>query len=117
MVVFRSSANADTALDFLRWFTSRDMQLRWARELGQIPVNREAFEESARTAGPPLGVFLEQLRTAKPLQQVPKMDQIEDRVINPALELALKGQSTPEEIMREACRRIDEDYLSIINKR
>ena len=117
MVVFRSSANADTALDFLRWFTSRDMQLRWAPELGQIPVNREAFEESARTAGPPLGVFLEQLRTAKPLQQVPKMDQIEDRVINPALELALKGQSTPEEIMREACRRIDEDYLSIINER
>ncbi|MBK6427886.1 MAG: hypothetical protein IPF82_17385 [Blastocatellia bacterium] len=45
------------------------------------------------------------------------MDQIEDRVINPALELALKGQSTPEEIMREACRRIDEDYLSIINER
>ncbi len=117
MVVFKSSTNADTALDFLRWFTSRELQLRWARELGQIPVNREAFEESARTAGPPLGVFLEQLRTAKPLQQVPKMDQIEDRVINPALELALKGQSTPEEIMREACRRIDEDYLSIINDR
>lgn len=117
MVVFKSSANADVALDFLRWFTSHDVQMRWARELGQIPVNREAFEESARTAGPPLGVFLEQLRTAKPLQQVPKMDQIEDRVINPALELALKGASTPEEIMREACRRIDEDYLSIINDR
>ena len=117
MVVFKSSANADVALDFLRWFTSHDVQMRWARELGQIPVNREAFEESARTAGPPLGVFLEQLRTARPLQQVPKMDQIEDRVINPALELALKGASTPEEIMREASRRIDEDYLSIINDR
>lgn len=118
MVVFRSSTNADLALDFLRWFTSRDTQLRWARELGQIPVNREAFEESAKNAaGTPLGVFLEQLRTARPLQQVPKMDQIEDRVINPALELSLKGQSTPEEIMVDACRRIDSEFLSIVNDR
>ena len=28
MVVFRSSEHADVALDFLRWFTSRDTQLR-----------------------------------------------------------------------------------------
>jgi multiple sugar transport system substrate-binding protein len=118
MVVFRSSEHADVALDFLRWFTSRDMQLRWSRELGQIPVNRDAFEEAAKAAaGTHLGVFLEQLRTARPLKQLPKMDQIEDRVINPAIELALKGQGTPESIMKNACEQIDRDYLSIINDR
>src|SRR5262249_28365284 len=118
MVVFRSSEHADVALDFLRWFTSRDTQLRWSRELGQIPVNRDAFEEAAKAAaGTHLGVFLEQLRTARPPKQLPKMDQIEDRVINPAIELALKGQGTPESIMQNACEQIDRDYLSIINDR
>lgn len=119
MVVFRSSERADLALEFLRWFTSRETQLRWSRELGQIPVNREAFEEVARSAaGTNLGVFLEQLRTAHPLSQVPKMDQIEDRVVNPAIELMLKSQSaTPDAILDEASRTIDAEYLSIINDR
>jgi multiple sugar transport system substrate-binding protein len=118
MVVFRSSKRADLALDFLRWFTSKETQARWARDLGQIPVNREAFEEAAAaSAGTPLGVFLEQLRTARPLAQVPKMDQIEDRVVNPALELGLKGQSTPGELLANGCLAIDRDYLSIANER
>jgi multiple sugar transport system substrate-binding protein len=116
MVVFRSSKRADVAYEFLRWFTSHDVQLRWSRELGQIPVSRTAFEEAARAAaGTHLGVFLEQLRTAQPLQQVPKMDQVEDRVVNPMIELALKGQGTPEELLADACRKIDADYLSILN--
>lgn len=118
MVVFKSSPHQEVAFDFLRWFTSREVQLRWSRELGQIPVNREAFEEAAKAAaGTPLGVFLDQLRTARPLRQVPKMDQIEDRVINPAIELALKGQGSPATLMRSACEQIDRDYLSIINAR
>lgn len=118
MVVFRSSPHPDVALDFLRWFTSRDVQLRWSRELGQIPVNSVAFEEAARDAkGTNLGVFLEQLRTARPLRQLPKMDQIEERVINPDIELALKGQAPPDELMRTACQQIDGDYLSIVNNR
>ena len=118
MVVFRSSKRADLALDFLRWFTSKQTQARWARDLGQIPVNREAFEEAAAAAaGTPLGVFLEQLRTARPLAQVPKMDQIEDRVVNPALELGLKGQSTPGELLMNASTAIDREYLSIANER
>jgi len=119
MVVFRSSQHADLAVEFLRWFTSRETQLRWSRELGQIPVNREAFEEVARSAsGTHLGVFLEQLRTARPLSQVPKMDQIEDRVVNPAIELMLKSQNaTPDAILADACAKVDSEYLSIINDR
>jgi multiple sugar transport system substrate-binding protein len=118
MVVFRSSTHKGLALEFLEWFTSREVQLRWSRELGQIPVNREAFEAAAaEAAGTNLGVFLEQLRTARPLHQLPKMDQIEDRVVNPAIELALKGSGTPEDIMRSASEQIDRDYLSIINDR
>jgi ABC-type glycerol-3-phosphate transport system substrate-binding protein len=119
MVVFRSSEHAPLALEFLQWFTSRDTQLRWSRELGQIPVNRDAFEEVARAAsGTHLGVFLEQLRTARPLTQVPKMDQIEDRVVNPAIELMLKSESSsPDAILADACARVDGEYLSIINQR
>lgn len=116
MVIFKSSKKTDVSLDFLRWFTSRDVQLRWSRELGQIPVNVEAFEEAAKAAqGTHLGVFLEQLRTARPLQQVPKMDQIEDRVLNPTIELALKGQGAPDQLLDSACRQVDSEYLSIIN--
>ncbi len=118
MVVFRSSEHAGLALEFLRWFTSRETQLRWSRELGQIPVNRDAFEEVARAAtGTHLGVFLEQLRTAHPLTQVPKMDQIEDRVVNPAIELMLKSDTAPDAILADACAKVDGEYLSIINKR
>jgi multiple sugar transport system substrate-binding protein len=118
MVVFRSSRQPDLALEFLRWFTSNETQLRWSRDLGQIPVNREAFETAAAAAaGTPLGVFLEQLRTARPLKQVPKMDQIEDRVVNPTIELALKGQSSPAALLQNACRQIDGEYLSVLNAR
>jgi multiple sugar transport system substrate-binding protein len=118
MVVFKSSRHQDLALEFLRWFTAADVQLRWSEALGQIPVNRDAFEAAARAAaGTNLGVFLEQLRTARPLRQVPKMDQIEERVVNPAIELALKGSSPPEDIMRNASAQIDRDYLSIVNDR
>jgi len=81
-------------------------------------VNREAFEmAAAASAGTNLGVFLEQLRTARPLRQVPRMDQIEERVVNPAIELALKGEGTPDEIMRGASAQIDREYLSIVNDR
>ena len=118
MVVFRSSRHQDLAFEFLQWFSGHDAQMRWSRELGQIPVNREAFEEVARSsAGTNLGVFLEQLRTARPLKQVPRMDQIEDRVVNPAIELSLKGQGTPEELFGDACVKINNDFLSIINNR
>lgn len=118
MVVFRSSKHQPLALEFLRWFTSPEIQTRWSRELGQIPVSREAFEAAAKEAtGTNLGVFFEQLRTARPLRQVPRMDQIEDRVVNPAIELALKGEGAPDDIMRNAAGQIDRDFLSIINDR
>ncbi|HQR38587.1 MAG TPA: extracellular solute-binding protein [Blastocatellia bacterium] len=118
MVVFKSSAHPDLAYEFLHWFSGHDAQIRWSHDLGQIPVNREAFEEVAQSAaGTNLGVFLEQLRTARPLKQVPKMDQIEDRVVNPAIELSLKGQGTPEQLFGDACAKINNDFLSIINDR
>ena len=45
------------------------------------------------------------------------MDQIEDRVVNPALELGLKGQATPGDLLTNATLAIDREYLSIANER
>ncbi|MCS6886551.1 MAG: extracellular solute-binding protein [Acidobacteriota bacterium] len=113
MVVFRSSKHPEIALEFLRYFSSEEVQVKWCETLGQIPVNLKAFEKVS-TANPHLKVFMEQMKTAKPRPKIPRMDVLEEKVINPAIQLAMQGDLSADEALRRAVDELNKNYLPLI---
>lgn len=117
MVVFRRSKNPEAALEFLKYFASEEVQVKWCETLGQIPVNMRAFEKVDTTNRPHLRVFMEQMKTAKPRPKIPRMDVLEEKVINPSIQLAMQGDKTAAEALKASMDELNRNYLPLIYKR
>ncbi|MEW6733022.1 MAG: extracellular solute-binding protein [Acidobacteriota bacterium] len=115
MVVFRTCKYPEIALEFLRYFASEQVQVRWCETLGQIPVNLRAFEKINTTNRPYLAVFMEQMRTARPRPKIPRMDVLEDKVMNPALQLAMQGDKSVAASLKDAVEQINKEFLPLLN--
>ncbi|MBL8151454.1 MAG: extracellular solute-binding protein [Blastocatellia bacterium] len=115
MVVFRTSKYPEAAYEFLRYFASEEVQVKWCETLGQIPVNLKAFEKIDTTNRPHLRIFMEQMKTAKPRPKIPQMDVLEEKVVNPAIELVIKGNKTSESALKETVEQLNKNYLPLLN--
>lgn len=116
LVVFRTCKNPTAALEFLRYFSSEPVQIRWSESLGQIPVNIKAFDKINLSERPQLAVFMEQLKTAKATPKIPRMDVLEEKVVGPALQLAMQGDKSVEQALKDSTKEINKDFLSLLNK-
>ncbi len=116
LVVFRTCKNPAAALEFLRYFSSEPVQIRWSESLGQIPVNIKAFDKINLSERPQLAVFMEQLKTAKATPKIPRMDVLEEKVVGPALQLAMQGDKSVEQALKDSTKEINKDFLSLLNK-
>jgi len=116
LVVFRTCKNPAAALEFLRYFSSESVQIRWSESLGQIPVNIKAFDKIDLSERPQLAVFMEQLKTAKATPKIPRMDVLEEKVVGPALQLAMQGDKSVEQALKDSTKEINKDFLSLLNK-
>lgn len=116
LAVFRTCKNPEAAYDFLRYFSSEDVQVRWSQELGQIPVNLKAFDKIDLSQRPQLAVFMEQMKSARPSPKIPKFDVLEEKVMAPALQLAMQGDKSAQQALNDAANEINNDFLSLINK-
>ncbi len=116
LVIFRTCKNPEAALDFLRYFSSEEIQVRWSELLGQIPVNIRAFDKVDTSQRPQLAVFMQQLKTARPSPKIPRMDVVEEKIMGPALQLAMQGDKSVEQALKDSAKEINKDFLSLINK-
>lgn len=115
MVIFRNSKHPEVALDFLRYFASEDVQVRWCETLGQIPVNLRAFDKIDTSTRPHLAVFMEQMKTAKPTPKIPRFDVLEEKVMGPAFQLAMQGDKSVEQALKEAVESLNKEFLPLLN--
>lgn len=115
LVVFRSCRHPEVATQFLRHVTSAAVQARWCNELGQIPTARAAFPLVSTDDRPALFTFFRQILRAKARPQVPNYDVLEE-IINPEMELALKGVKTPKQALDDSVARIEVEVLAELNE-
>ncbi len=115
MVVFKASPNKEASYQFLRFITSAGFQKKWAGALGKIPVRPDVMDKIDLTEKPELTVFYQQMLNAKARPPIPGYDRLEE-LVNPELELGLKGQKSPEEALRSAASSVEEQVLSRINE-
>jgi multiple sugar transport system substrate-binding protein len=116
MVVFRTSKNPEAALEYLRYFASEEVQVKWCEALGQIPVNLKAFEKINTANRPHLAIFMEQMKTARPRPKIPRMDVLEEKVFNPALQLAMQGDKSVSSALKDAVDQINKEFLPLLNE-
>ncbi|MBI4868698.1 MAG: extracellular solute-binding protein [Candidatus Wallbacteria bacterium] len=115
LVVFRHCKNQEAAFEFLRFVTSAEFQLKWASRLGQIPVRADVMDKVDLKDRPELKVFYKQMLSAQARPAVPGYDRLEE-LVNPELELGLKGQRTPEEALTAAAKIVQQQVLSAVNE-
>ncbi len=117
LVVFKSCKNPEVAFEFLEFMLSKGTQLRWAKELKQIPVNLEAFEEYKKN--PELSekerAFVDQIFYSKPSPKIPLSNKLYD-VANIEIEQAMKGNQTAKEALDRTANKLDKEVFSMMNK-
>ncbi len=128
LVIFESCRHKDAAYRLLKFITSTEVQLDWCLSLKQIPVNRKALQillgqlpysgDGDRTieVDPYLKVFMHQIEYAMVPPQIPRYGYIESDIMNPEMELALKGKKTVEQALKDGARRINQEILSKVNE-
>ena len=90
-VIFKSCENKELAYDFIEYFTSEKEQRYWAETLGQIPVRQVAWENLDTEKFPYVPKFMEQLKYAKRLPQMPLYGTLENEIANPEFDLLMSG--------------------------
>lgn len=115
LVVFKSCKQPELAFKLLEFITSTDFQVKWCEKLGQIPVTIDAYDKVDLSKEPELKVFYKQMLTTKARPRLPRYDLLEE-IINPELELALKGIKTDEQALKSAVKTINERVMSLINE-
>lgn len=115
-IIMRTSQHADTAYEFLEYFTSEAVQRRWASGLGQIPVRRSAWLDLDTSKYPFLPKFMDQLATSRRIPQVPLFSIMESNIFNPEIDLLLQNPKYPVESMTQNVDRgLDTQILAQMN--
>ncbi len=107
MVIFRGTKHKKEAEEFLKYLVSKEVQIKWANELGQVPVNLESFSGLDMKKHPYFSVLIEQMKTARARPILEDYSQIEN-IANPLMEAALMGQKSVKEALDEITKRINE---------
>ena len=107
LVVFSTSKHPREAAKFLAYMASREVQARWANQLGQIPVNSAADPLVDFSRHPYLKTFMEQMKYAKARPQTGSYPEIENAV-NPEMQAALDGKKSVKAAMESAARLVDQ---------
>ncbi len=114
-VIFSSCAHPDAALEFLKYFTGREVQKMWAEKLGQIPVRLDAQENLDTSVFPEIKTFIEQINLSRPMPPLPLYGTLENDVFNPEMDLVLNGRKTVEEALINIDRSLVDKILTKVN--
>ena len=105
IVLFKQSAHKEEAMEFMRYMLSEEVQLEML-SVGQVPVLKSAIDSDTVKNHPYIGVFLEQLKTAKARLPHPNWSKIETIVSNTGTAI-LSGQIDIQTGLDQAVVEID----------
>ncbi len=95
--VTNNSENPEEAVAFLRWFLSKEQQVRLAKESKQIPANFQAMDE----IDPLLKDFAKGMRNLTPDLKMEEKYEVRE-VISKGMQSILIGKSDPEKVLKQA---------------
>ena len=105
IVLFKQSTHKAEALEFMKYMLSEDVQLKML-SVGQVPVLKSAINSDTVKNHPYIGLFLEQLKTAKARTPHPKWNQIEQIMSNTGAAI-LSGKVGIQAGLDDAVKQID----------
>lgn len=104
IVMTRSSKNKNEAAQFIRFMLGKYAQLEMAK-VGQMTIRTDLKQQMVKIR-PYYGIFLEQLKTARPRTPHPQWPKI-DQVLGTHVAKAIKGDVTPRKALTDAAKEID----------
>jgi ABC-type glycerol-3-phosphate transport system substrate-binding protein len=111
MVILRETKYPRECYEFLKFFTSPEVQAEWCNALGQIPVNTKAIPKIDFSKNPEIKVFTEQMKTAIARPPVLDYDRLEE-IMTAEIYAVLSKQKTPDKALNDAVKRIENEVLS-----
>lgn len=118
MSIFKSCSHPEIAYDLINYISQTQAQLQWCKALNQIPVNVAAAEALRNDAGTntDIKVFMKQALYSTAPPQIPRYGYLENDIMNPEMELALKGNKSVKEALQDAAKKINERILEPLNQ-
>jgi ABC-type glycerol-3-phosphate transport system substrate-binding protein len=110
MVMLPTCVDREAAGAFLEFVMSDEYQLRFARELGQVPVTRSALSARRTEADALETAFLDQMPTARARPPIPNFHPLE-MVFQGHMELALAGEVSTEEALSRVASDLEREVL------
>jgi multiple sugar transport system substrate-binding protein len=105
IVLFKQSIHKAEALEFMQYMLSEEVQLQML-SVGQVPVLKSAIDSDTVKNHPYIGIFLDQLKTAKARTPHPNWNKIETIMSNTGTAI-LSGQVDIQTGLDEAVVEID----------
>jgi len=99
LVVFKHSKNQDAAWKFIEWLSQPEVQIKWRKAAGDLPLVASAWKDPSLAGDPKMTVIGDQLSSGNSPPQVTTWTQVSaaaDRV----LEQIVKAGANPAEAMK-----------------
>jgi multiple sugar transport system substrate-binding protein len=105
IVMFQQSQKKEAALEFMKYMTSEETQLKMV-SVGQMPVLKSAADSDTIKEHPYFGIFLQQLENAKARTPHPQWSKIEEIITNSGSAI-LNGDVDVQAGLDDAAAQID----------
>jgi multiple sugar transport system substrate-binding protein len=111
--LFKSNpTQEEAALKFLEYILSKEFQTEWAIRTGYLPINQKAaasqeYQEFI-AKNPIVKLFQEQMQWARVRPMIANYTNLSEN-LGRAIEASLLGQATPEESLKEAQKRLENE--------
>jgi len=102
--------NKEDAWTFLKYCSSKEAQLAFAKTSFRLPSHLEAAQDPYFQEDPRLKVFAEALANGRSLPVIPEWSEIED-ILYAEIEAAVNGVKTPAEALDTAAQKINQGVL------
>jgi multiple sugar transport system substrate-binding protein len=111
-VVFKNgSARVNAAVEFLKWFTSPAIDLKWAMMTGDLPIRQSATKQPGYKAFvkkyPGIGVWVQNLSNATQSRPVSTTYPKLSTVVGQAVQSVLLGKAQPQQALSSAAQQVN----------
>ncbi len=112
LVVFRSSRHKALAWELIRFLSRPEVQARFYHLTGDLPAQRDAWNDSSLANDREAHAFREQLGRTVPTPMIPEWEEVTTKVMDQT-EAAVRGGTTP----AAALQALDRDVNRLLERR
>lgn len=106
LVVFKKSANQDTAWKFIQWMSKPEVQVKWQKAVGDLPAVQSAWQDPSLAKDPLLSVFGEQLKSTDSPPAIRSWTQVSSEA-DKTLEQIVRSGADPAQAMQQLQTKAD----------